>query len=133
MRTEYFLLGLLICLASCGPEDRMPEVAGADEIVLNCVTVMTTSQSLDVRVAEVPIGFFVGSSGVWLGRLFSDFDFQPGANNVAVRTHALWTSLGATPSTIGSQIRVGASSRTVIGVTPPGFAVPEGVDLWVPR
>ena len=133
MRTEHVVLGLLIWLASCGPEYDMPEVVGADEIVLMGVTVTTSSQSLDARVAEVPITFFVGSPGTWLGRLFSESEFQPEAGEVTVLTHALWTSLGATPSIIGSQIRVGARSRTVIGVTPPGFAAPEGVDLWVPR
>ncbi len=133
MKTEHLLLGLLICLASCGPEYDIPEVAGVDEIVLVGVTVTTSSQSLDARVAEVPMSFFVGSSGVWLGRLFSQSEFQPGARDVAVLTHALWTSLGATPSLVGSQIRVGSSSRTVIGVTSPGFAAPAGVDLWVPR
>ena len=133
MRTELLLPALLACLVSCSPEHSMPEVRGVEGIVLQGVTVTTSSQSLDARVAEVPMDFFVGSSSVWLGRLFSDSEFQPSPRNVAVLTHAFWTSLGATPSMVGSQIRVGASSRTVIGVTTPGFAAPEGVDLWVPR
>ena len=133
MRTASVSLGLLVCLASCGPEYPMPEVGTEDGVVLMGVTVTSPSQSVEARLAEVPMGFFVTDSGAWLGRLFDDTEFQPGSNEVAVLTHAFWTSLGATPSMVGSQLRVGASSRTVIGVTPPGFAVPEGVDLWAPR
>ena len=133
MRTDRLLLGLALCLVACGPEYPMPDVGEVDGIVPNGVTVTTSSQSLDARVAEVPMGFFVSSSGAWLGRLFSDSDFPPDAGDVVVLTHAFWTRLGATPSMVGSQIRIGPSSRTVIGVTPPGFAVPEGVDLWIPR
>ena len=57
------------------------------------------------------------------GRLFTpDDDRTPGANFVAVLSHAYWRSrLGADPSVLNSSITVNGQSFTIVGVAPEGF------------
>ena len=133
MRQQVVLLGFSLFVVSCAPDYPMPEVSGVQGIVLAGVTVVSSSGSHRAQSAKVPAGFFMQDSNAWLGRLFVESEFEPGARNVTVLTHEFWTRLGAAPNLVGSEIRLGTETIVVIGVTPPGFAAPEGVDLWLPR
>lgn len=110
----------------------MGEVAG---VVTTPTDVGVADSVVEAQLAAVPEGFFVGpNGGLWLGRLFVDAEYGPVAREpVALLTHAFWERLGGDPSIVGSRVIVEGVPRTVVGVTAPGFAVPDGVDLWVPH
>jgi putative ABC transport system permease protein len=68
------------------------------------------------------------------GRTFLDEEDQPGHNNVAILSHALWQRrFGADPNILGRAITLNATSYTVIGIMPPNFGFPDReTDLWTP-
>ena len=66
-----------------------------------------------------------------LGRTFAATDDREGAQPTVVLTHAFWTNvLGADPTVIGSGLTLTGADFTVIGVLPPGFVFPRGVDVF---
>jgi putative ABC transport system permease protein len=69
-----------------------------------------------------------------LGRTFTAEEDHPAAT-VVVISHGLWQRrFAGSPEIIGKQIKLGASSLTVIGVMPSGFEFPfrPGQDFWEP-
>ena len=77
-----------------------------------------------LRVSE---DFFtvIGAPPV-IGRGFVAEEEKVGGPNVVVLSDALWRSaFGADRNVIGSQIRLNDTSYTVVGVTAPGFRVPD--------
>jgi len=68
------------------------------------------------------------------GRGFADADAQPGADHVAILSHALWRSRFASdPSVIGRDIRLSGEMYRVMGVLPADFELPAvDVGLLVP-
>jgi putative ABC transport system permease protein len=68
-----------------------------------------------------------------LGRGFSAEDDRPGAGNVVLLGHDLWTRrYHGDERIIGQSILVNGRPHVVIGVMPPGFAFPNNQRLWVP-
>lgn len=69
-----------------------------------------------------------------LGRTFSQAEEAWGSNRVAVISEGLWQSrFGGNRNAIGSQLRVGPQSITVVGVMPASFRmVGYDADMWVP-
>lgn len=69
-----------------------------------------------------------------VGRWFSEDEGRPGAADVAVLSHALWTRrYGRDPNVVGQSITLGGRPLEVIGVMPPAFSFPEPrVDVWAP-
>jgi predicted permease len=99
-----------------------------------------------VGAAKVDADFF-GTLEVApeLGRGFDVTDEQPGNEQVAVISHALWqTMLGGRADVLGSVLRLDGKPYRVIGVMPAEFGYPhksdlaywqgrvETTDLWVP-
>src|SRR5262245_20811163 len=67
------------------------------------------------------------------GRAFMPNEDKPGGTPVVILSHGLWKRrFGADPQLIGRAITLDGQSRTVIGIMPPGFQFPEGLDLWMP-
>jgi putative ABC transport system permease protein len=69
-----------------------------------------------------------------LGRTFAPEEDRPGANKVAVISHALWESrFGAERSAVGRDIMLDGEKYTVVGVMPHGFQfeTPD-TSLWTP-
>jgi putative ABC transport system permease protein len=70
------------------------------------------------------------------GRLFTDEEVGPDADDVAVLSHAHWTArYGADPEVIGRTVRIDGAPTVVVGVLPAAFEAPldlEGVELWKP-
>jgi predicted permease len=60
-----------------------------------------------------------------LGRTFKAGEDLRGAEQSTVLSYSLWTELGADPSIVGRQVRLGGVSRTVVGVMPAGFWFPS--------
>jgi len=69
-----------------------------------------------------------------LGRTIAPGDDTPGAQNVVVLSHGLWTRrYGADRGIVGRSILIDGTAHTVIGVMPPDFNFPwNEVRLWVP-
>ena len=87
-----------------------------------------------VSGALVTTGFFrlLGMRPL-LGRALVDDDARDGAPPVAVLSDALWQSrYGADSSIVGRTIRVNGLVRTVVGVVPIRFALPEFARIWLP-
>jgi len=67
------------------------------------------------------------------GRNFLPEEEQSGRNHVAILSDGLWgRRFGADPNLIGRQIQLSGESYTVVGVTPPGFQLTQGTELWTP-
>ncbi|MBN1505962.1 MAG: ABC transporter permease [Sedimentisphaerales bacterium] len=68
-----------------------------------------------------------------LGRTFTMEEAGDGAPPVAVLGHGLWQRLyGADPGMVGRTVSLGGVPHTVVGILPPGFQFPKGVELWKP-
>jgi putative ABC transport system permease protein len=68
-----------------------------------------------------------------LGRVFTSEEDKPGAEPVVVLSHALWQRrFGGDPNIINRTIKLSDRGYTVIGVMPPGYRFPSGVEIWVP-
>ncbi|MCH9649607.1 MAG: ABC transporter permease [Deltaproteobacteria bacterium] len=68
-----------------------------------------------------------------LGRDFEEADAEPGAPDVLLLSYDLWQSLyRGQESAIGSNIEVGGSPMTIIGVMPERFEFPKQQSLWLP-
>lgn len=87
-----------------------------------------------LSAAEVSASFFrVFRVVPVLGRAMVEDENEPAKANVAVLGHTLWrTRFGGDPSIVGQAITLDSRPVTVIGIAPPGFAFPEGVELWTP-
>ncbi len=68
-----------------------------------------------------------------LGRALVEADMRADADPVVVIGHRIWrTRFGADVDIVGSELRVGATAFTVVGVMPEGFAFPLFHEAWVP-
>src|SRR5262245_2357834 len=68
-----------------------------------------------------------------LGRVFAMDDAQAGHDDVVLISHSLWQRrFAGKADVIGQKLTISGSSRTIIGVMPPGFAFPPKTDIWEP-
>jgi putative ABC transport system permease protein len=83
---------------------------------------------------KVTAGFFESLGALpALGRSFVNEEEVPGAHRRVILGHALWQRLFAgDPGVIGRLVRVDGESHEVVGIAPPGFAIPEGAQMWAP-
>lgn len=88
-----------------------------------------------VRAQEVSPSYFrlLGANAAH-GRVFTEEEGEPGANNVVVLSHGLWEQLyGSDASVIGDEMRIDAAPYTIVGVMPRNFAfLDPDVRLWTP-
>jgi putative ABC transport system permease protein len=67
-----------------------------------------------------------------LGRTFRTGEDLPGNERTVVISHRLWQELGGDPSIVGRALVLGGTSRTVLGVMPPGFWFPSpATKVWL--
>jgi predicted permease len=64
-----------------------------------------------------------------LGRLIDARDDGPNAAGVAVLTHRFWTALGSDPNVLGTTVRLGVRSATIIGVLEPSVPYPQETEI----
>ena len=79
-------------------------------------------------------GRFFSTLGVRpaLGRVLDESDDRSNGSKVVVISHRLWRDrLGGDPLVIGRSITLTGEGHTVVGVMPPSFEFPKGVDLWL--
>ncbi len=71
-----------------------------------------------------------------VGRIFRDEEVGPGRDRVVLLSHAFWTTrYGASPSIVGSSVRLDGEAYDVIGVLPRGLDLPfdlDRIELWKP-
>jgi putative ABC transport system permease protein len=68
-----------------------------------------------------------------LGRTFAPGEDQTGKNRVAVLSYRFWQErFGGKADAIGQQMQLDEDPCTMIGVMPPWFNFPAGIDLWKP-
>jgi putative ABC transport system permease protein len=88
-----------------------------------------------VEGAVVTTTFFalLGASAQ-VGRTFVAAEDQPGRDDVAVLSHALWTRrFSANPSIVGQTIPVDGRPTQVVGVMPAAFQFPDrSTEIWKP-
>jgi MacB-like periplasmic core domain len=69
-----------------------------------------------------------------LGRGFLPEEYGSGSGQVVMVSHRLWQQrFRGDPRIIGTTMRLNGQGFTVIGIMPPTFDVPSGVDIWVPK
>jgi predicted permease len=85
-------------------------------------------------VTEVTAGLFaLLRVAPILGRDFVTADDRPGAPRVAILSHDFWrTHFDASPTAIGTIVKVNGEPVTVVGVMPESFVFPQRQDLWMP-
>lgn len=85
-----------------------------------------------VRAAAMTAtGFQVARVPPLLGRYLLPEDERAGAARVVVIGYDLWqTRFGGDPGVVGRRVLVGGVEHTVVGVMPPGFALPQNQELW---
>jgi putative ABC transport system permease protein len=95
-----------------------------------------SGEPLDVpSVRATPNLFTVLRAGAALGRTFTQEEGTPGADRVAVLSHAFWQRhFGGSPSVLGRVIELDALPHAVVGVMAPAFDFPPSarVDIWTP-
>jgi putative ABC transport system permease protein len=68
-----------------------------------------------------------------LGRSFTNDEEHSAIVPAVVIGDSLWRRrFNATPSILGSTVRVNGTARTIVGVMPAGFGFPEVAKLWIP-
>lgn len=86
-----------------------------------------------VAVATVTGGLFdVLGAHPQVGRLLRPDDDISGSPWVVVASDGFWRrAFGGSPSIVGAKITVNSRPTTIVGVAPPGLALPAGTDLWL--
>lgn len=87
-----------------------------------------------VSGAEITVdGFQVLRVSPQVGRGFAENERQPGAEPVAIISHATWQKrYGGTDDVIGKSLRIDQQEKTIIGVMPAGFRFPNKAEVWLP-
>lgn len=66
-----------------------------------------------------------------LGRFFLPEEEEPGSDDAVVLSHGLWvTAFGADPAVLERSVRLDGRPHRVVGVAPPGGALPSDADAW---
>ncbi|MGD9906020.1 MAG: ADOP family duplicated permease [Vicinamibacterales bacterium] len=77
--------------------------------------------------------FIVMGARPALGRWFTDDEDRSGGEPVAVVSDGLWRRrFGASPSAIGSTVRLDGQPYTVVGIAPPAYGELWRTDVWIP-
>jgi predicted permease len=87
-----------------------------------------------VSGAEISIdGFRVLRVAPQLGRGFAENERDPGADAVAIISHATWQKrYGGADDVIGKSLRIDQQEKTIVGVMPAGFRFPNKAEVWLP-
>jgi putative ABC transport system permease protein len=87
-----------------------------------------------IRTAEVTAGAFRSARvPPFLGRPLLDSDEVSGAPGVVVFGYDAWYRFfGGRPDAVGSVVKLGNTSATVVGVMPDGFRYPVNHQAWAP-
>jgi predicted permease len=87
-----------------------------------------------VTVAEMsPSAFRLARVEAFRGRYLLDDDARMGADDVVVIGYDEWLRrFDADSNVVGRTVRLGATTHTIVGVMPDGFAFPVNHSFWIP-
>jgi predicted permease len=87
-----------------------------------------------IQLAEITAtAFRAAHVSPLLGRLLLESDETLGAPGVIVLGYDVWMrAFAGRPDVIGSEVKVGETSATVVGVMPDGFKYPFNYQAWTP-
>ncbi|MBS0657297.1 MAG: ABC transporter permease [Verrucomicrobia bacterium] len=115
--------------------DLFRDVAAMSPAMVGVGEGLEAKRSLALLVSSNFFAFH-GVSAELRGRGFSEAEGRPGAaQNVAVASYDYWQRQGGKPDFLGSQLRIGGRTFTVVGIAPRGFSglnVLIGPDLYFP-
>ncbi len=87
-------------------------------------------------LSSTPALFEMLGARTAVGRGFTDRDWNPAHNDVAILSYSLFASrFGANPRTLGRTIRLDGRLYTIVGVMRPNFQFAlssNGADVWIP-
>ena len=90
--------------------------------------------------SATPNLFELTRTSAMLGRVFTPADTAGGSSDVIVISHGLWQRrFGGDPSIVGRSVQVNGRARTIIGVMPTSFKLPNDysslrpTEAWVPE
>src|SRR5687767_4508753 len=88
-----------------------------------------------MRNSRVTSRFFdVFGTKAAIGRTFLPEEFTDGRDRVVVLSHRLWTTqFRADSSVVGQKLILDSLQRTVVGVMPRGFEMPDEAEVWSPK
>ena len=114
-------------------EMRTMEAVGAFRSV-NRNRIVPGGPSEPVQVAEITAsGFRIARVPPILGRPLLDEDERTGAAPVVLIGENVWRlHFGSDPMIVGRSLQLGATTHSIVGVMPKGFAFPVNHDYWVP-
>ena len=97
-------------------------------------TVIAGNAPLRVQAARVSAQFFdVFQTAPVGGRLFIAADRHVGAAPVAIVAYGFWQRAMGAAEPGSATIKVEGRTHSVVGIMPPHFQFPEGVEIWLPR
>jgi predicted permease len=68
-----------------------------------------------------------------LGRVFMPAEGRPGREHVVLLSDGLWRRrFGADRGVLGRKLVMNGQSNEIVGVMPPGFNMPQDVEVWIP-
>ncbi len=116
-------------------QSRARSIAAMTAIDQRQQNLTSDGDPIQVNVGAVTRGFAstVGVQPV-AGRLFSDAEFEPGSERVAILSHALWTTRYGRGPIENRTILLDDQPYAIVGVMPSGFMFPTPQQaIWVPR
>jgi putative ABC transport system permease protein len=113
--------------------DDARSFSGVAGVSAGQATLTGTEEPRVVEVAGVSERFFevLGVSPL-IGRAFAVEENRPGANGVAIISHAYWVRHGSDSGVIGQTLMLNGIPRTVVGVLPPEVDYPSGREIYYP-
>jgi putative ABC transport system permease protein len=132
------LVGILSCtlIVSCvQPRQASGSEPPSTTYQVSSFEFQNNRSSQKVRGASVTPAFFQSAEVVpLLGRGFLPEEYRSSRQQVAMISERFWRQqFGGDPRIIGTTVRLNEQTFTVIGIMPPIFDVPSGVDIWVPK
>ncbi len=104
-----------------GATDLFRDVSAVHPTLVGVGEGAEARRSLSAIVSENFFSFH--GVAVVAGRPFTSAECQPGAaQNVVVASHAYWQRIGGRPDFLGSRLRIGGQTFTVVGISPPKFS-----------
>jgi predicted permease len=123
--------------------ERCPSLAAVTHWSIDSQNLTGDGDAVRVAIGLITAnGFDVLGARPLLGRGFTQDEDRPEGPRVVVLGHALWQGrYGGDPSAVGRLIQLDGVPHQIVGVMPPGFALPtdftedaaEPTQLYVPR
>ncbi len=105
-----------------------------DAYSVGTVSISTNNRAVKYTGHYVTESFFdISEAKPALGRLLTNADGLPGAEPVAVISHAIWqTMFAGDVNVLGKKLRTNTLPRTIVGVMPDSYQFPGAGRIWMP-